>query len=97
MQNEDKSAVPDAGAGHHGDEQRQPVQWGVRRSIRPGTPVPATLLVAEMSDGSLVLYGWGDGPSAYLMVEDAGPLRRELAAAFGCTDAPAPGVTGEPR
>lgn len=97
MQNEDESAVRNADAGHHGDEQRQPVQGGIGRSIRPGAPVPETVLVAEMSDGSLFLHGWRDGPSAYLMVEDSGPLRRELAAAFGSADTPAPGRSGEPR
>ena len=59
---------------------------GIGRSIRPGTAVPSTILVADMGDGSLLLEGWRDGPSAYLCPTDAMPLRRELAAAFGRTD-----------
>ncbi|MGH3904765.1 MAG: hypothetical protein ACRDTE_11325 [Pseudonocardiaceae bacterium] len=45
--------------------------------------MPATLLVAEMRDGALFLQGWRDGPAAYVIPEDAGPLRQALAAAFG--------------
>ncbi len=55
---------------------------GIERSIRPGTAVPPTVLVGDMGDGSLLLAGWRDGPSAYLCPADAVPLRRELASAF---------------
>lgn len=63
--------------------QPDPAVPGLERSIRPGVPVPATLLVAEMRDGALFLQGWRDGPGAYVIAEDAGPLRQALAAAFG--------------
>jgi hypothetical protein len=53
------------------------------RSIRPGVPIPATLLVAQMGDGALFLQGWRDGPHAYVVPEGSGPLRQALAAAFG--------------
>lgn len=56
------------------------------RSIRPGTAVPSTVLVSDMGDGSLLLEGWRDGPSAYLSPAGAAPLRRLLAAAFGSSD-----------
>lgn len=54
----------------------------VERSIRPGTAVPSTVLVSDMGDGSLLLEGWREGPSAYLSPADALPLRRELVRAF---------------
>ena len=73
---------------HHGDGQDQQ-QRGSRHSIRPGTVVPPTVLVADMGDGSLFLQGWRDGPSVYLSPADAVPLRWELASVFGSTD-PAP-------
>lgn len=56
---------------------------GLDRSIRPGVPVPATLLVAQMCDGALLLQGWRSGPSAYVISQDAEPLRHALATAFG--------------
>lgn len=59
---------------------------GIERSIRPGTAVPPTMLVGDMGDGSLLIVGWRDGPSAYLCSADAVPLRRELASAFGRPD-----------
>lgn len=97
MENENEPAFRDTGPARNGDDRPQPGQRGIRRSIRPGTSVPDTFLVAEMADGSLVLHGWRDGPSAYLMVEDTGPLRRELAAAFGSKNVPTPDAEGEPR
>ncbi|MCA1676366.1 MAG: hypothetical protein LC799_30715 [Actinobacteria bacterium] len=45
--------------------------------------MPATVLVADMGDGALLLQGWRDGPSAYLTADDAGSLRHALAVAFG--------------
>lgn len=69
----------------HGDGQDQQ-QHGSRRSIRPGTAVPPTVLVADMGDRWLFLQGWQDGPTAYLSPADAVPLRREPAGAFGSTD-----------
>lgn len=41
------------------------------------------VLVAEMGGGSLLLYGWRNGPSAYLSADDAVPLRQAMAAAYG--------------
>jgi hypothetical protein len=65
---------------------KQPSQVGINRSIRPATAVPPTLLVADMLEGSVLLQGWPDGPTAYLCPADAAPLKRELAAAFGTTE-----------
>lgn len=56
---------------------------GFGKSIRPGVPVPATVLVADMGDGALLLQGWRHGPAAYVSVADAVSLRQALAAAFG--------------
>lgn len=56
---------------------------GIGRSIRPGIAVPATVLVVDMGGEALYLAGWRQGPSAYLTPQDAAPLRRELARAFG--------------
>ncbi|MGQ0775234.1 MAG: hypothetical protein ACT4NY_12565 [Pseudonocardiales bacterium] len=64
-----------------GLDQRAP--WGIERSIRPGSPVPLTVLVAEMGGGALLRQGWQIGPSAYLTAEDAVPVRQALVAAFG--------------
>ena len=53
-------------------------------SICPVEPVPATVLVAVMNDGSYLLVGYPHGgPSAYVTAEDAVPLRRVLDTAFG--------------
>ena len=96
MENEHEATQRDSGAGCDGDEAGQLVREGIGRSIRPGTPVPATVLVAEMADGSLLLHGWQDGTNAYLCPQDAEPLRQALAAAFGTQDALA-GGPGERR
>lgn len=68
-----------------GDDELPP-RRGIGRSIRPGAAVPATVLVSNMGSGGLCLDGWQEGPSAYLTPEDAEPLRRELARAFGSED-----------
>lgn len=71
----------------------QPRQPGIGRSLRPGTGVPARVLVADTGDGSLFLQSWRDGPSAHLSPADAVPLRRELAAAYvGGVEFMAPGT-----
>lgn len=69
----------------HDDAQRheQPAPRGLSRSIRPGVPAPATVLIVEMGGGSLLLQGWRDGPSAYVSAEDAVALRQALAATYG--------------
>lgn len=79
---------------HDGDGQDQQ-QHGIKRSIRPGTVAPPTVLVADMGDGSLLLEGWPDGPSAYLSPSDALPLRRELTRAFGSAVLRPSGERGE--
>ena len=66
---------------HGGDE--LPPTHRLNRSIRPGVAAPATVLIAEMGGGSLLLQGWRNGPSAYVSADDAVPLRRALAAAYG--------------
>jgi hypothetical protein len=68
------------------DGNGEQTSFGIGLSIRPGTAVPSTVLVADMGDSSLLLAGWRDGPSAYLCSADAVPLRRELARAFGSTE-----------
>lgn len=68
------------------DPDGQPLQLGVGHSIRPGTAVPSTLLIADMVDGSMLLKSWPDGPSAYLCQADAPSLKRALAAAFSSTE-----------
>ncbi|MCA1676628.1 MAG: hypothetical protein LC799_32135 [Actinobacteria bacterium] len=73
----------DADAVLHGDGDGQLVQHGIECSIRPGVPMPATVLACQMGDGALFLYSWRDGPRAYVCAEDAGLLRQALAAAFG--------------
>lgn len=79
----------------HGDGHSEQTPSGIGCSIRPGTAVPPTVLVADMGDGSLLLEGWRDGPSAYLSVADAIPLRRELARAFGSAAPIRPGWSGK--
>ena len=96
MEKDHEASERDPGAGYDGREVGQPVQEGIEHSIQPGTPVPATVLVAEMADGSLLLHGWQDGTNAYLCPQDAEPLRQALAAAFGTQDALA-GGPGERR
>lgn len=59
---------------------------GLERSIRPGVPIPETLLVAQLCNGALLLQDWRDGVSAYVIPQDAGPLRHALATAFGSAD-----------
>lgn len=69
--------------------QQQPS--GTGRSIRPGITVPPTVLVTGLDNGTLILQGRPDGPRVWLEPADAGPLRRVLAAAFGCTELAAAG------
>ena len=71
----------DADGLRHGDDKN--VKGGGCGSVRPGVPVPKTVLVADMGDDALLVQSWPDGPSAFLCAEDAGPLRRALEAAFG--------------
>ncbi|MGH3899627.1 MAG: hypothetical protein ACRDTA_15570 [Pseudonocardiaceae bacterium] len=71
---------------HLGDDQDQQQQFGIIRSIRPGTALPTTVLLTDMGDGALFLQGWRDGPSAYLSPSDAVPLRRQWAGDFGSTE-----------
>ena len=81
---------------------------GLDHSICPGAPVPATVLVVAMNDGSYLLVGHPQGePAAYVIVEDAAPLRQALATAFGSEQSagngvatagcdPAPGTATQP-
>ena len=77
---------------HQRHSTRQP---GIEHSIRPGTAVPPTVLIADMYDGGLFLQGWREGPNTYLTSSDAISLRRELAAAFGTPELTLPGDPGE--
>ncbi|MGH3781338.1 MAG: hypothetical protein ACRDRO_12115, partial [Pseudonocardiaceae bacterium] len=76
-------AIQSTGDRRPGDGADQRAQCGIGRSIRPGAPVPATVLVAALGDGALLLHGWRTGPSAYLTAEDATPVHHALAEAFG--------------
>jgi hypothetical protein len=48
--------------------------------------VPPTVLLIELDNGTLILQGRPDGLRAYLNPAEAIPLRRELTAAFRCTE-----------
>ncbi|MGH3940593.1 MAG: hypothetical protein ACRDTG_18540 [Pseudonocardiaceae bacterium] len=78
----DHSTEP-LGDGDDDDSGEQLPVHSPNSSIRPGVPVPATVLIAEMSGGSMLLHGWRNGPSAYVSAGDAAPLRRALAMAYG--------------
>lgn len=65
-----------------GDGNGEETSSGTRRSIQSATAVPSTVLVTNMSNRSLVLQCWRDGPTAYLSPADAAPLRRVLSAIF---------------
>lgn len=73
-----------------------PESKGIRHSIRPGVAAPETVLVVDMGDGALFLQGWRHGPTAYVCAEDAKPLRRMLAVAFGDAEEPADPNEGGP-
>ncbi|MGH3915829.1 MAG: hypothetical protein ACRDTC_20825 [Pseudonocardiaceae bacterium] len=81
----DTSGLGQGGNGKRPAHGPQP-STGLERSIRPGVPIPATLLIAQMCDGALLLQDWCDGVSAYVIPQDTGPLRHALATAFGSTD-----------
>jgi hypothetical protein len=80
---------------HRGDDNSEQTSSGTGRSIRPGTAVPRSVLLSDMGEGSLLLYGWWEGPSAYLSPADAVPLRRALAAAFSSPDLTPSGNQGQ--
>lgn len=93
----DNHAAGDPEVLRHGDGKGQQTQRGIGCSIRPGVACPATVLVADMGNGSLFLHGWRDGPSAYLIAEDSMSIRHALAAAFGDPkDKPLSGVEAQP-
>lgn len=94
MEQDGSRAVQATDDVHDGNGQDQQ-QHGIKRSIRPGTVVPPTVLVANMGDGSLFLEGWPDGPSAYLSPSDALSLRGELTRAFGSAVLRPSGEPGE--
>jgi len=71
------------GTVRHGDGNGQQARCDIGRSIRPGVPVPATVLVTDMGHGALLCQTWRHGPSAYVCADDAGRLREALEAAFG--------------
>lgn len=78
-----KNEVQGTGDFRHGDGAEQQTQRGIGCSIRPGSPVPATVLIANLGSGALLLQGWRTGPSAYLTADEAAPVHDALAAAFG--------------
>lgn len=81
MEHEDGQPVQDSNGFRHDDDV---AMGGLSHSISPGVPVPATVLVVVMSNGGYLLVGHPDGePAAFVVTEDAGPLRQALAVAFG--------------
>ena len=70
---------------------------GIGRTNRPGTAAPSTVRVSDMGNGSLLLEGWQEGPSAHLGPADAVPLRREPAAVFMRTEQVVQSDHGESR
>ena len=75
----------DPNDGRHDGDQGHQQPYGIGCSIRPGTAMPPTVLVASLHGGALLLHGWRDRPSAYLCPPDAAALQRELAEAFDAT------------
>lgn len=53
------------------------------RSIRPGVPVPATVLLREMGGGALFLQGWRGRTRCLRLRAGCALLRQGLASAFG--------------
>lgn len=75
----DANADPDAGQDH---------QIGSRIGVRiaPKMPMPSTVLLTELDDGTLVLQGRPDGPRVRLSPDLAVPLQRALTSAFDTPD-----------
>ncbi len=72
-----------AGAGDRA-HQNQNASPDIQHSIRPGVPSPETVLVTVMTDGSYLLWAYPQRePAAFVVPDDAGPLREALTAAFG--------------
>jgi hypothetical protein len=69
-----------------GDDRDAPTSHELDRSMRAQAVRPTTVNVSDLGDGALFLQVWPDGPSVYLGRGDAGPLKRELAAAFRSTE-----------
>lgn len=91
VQHQDERAAHDTNDEHHGDEQaRQDQQLGGRIDGRIDIPprmlMPPTVLVTELDNGTLILQGRPDGPRVWLNPDEAAPLRRALARAFGSPD-----------
>jgi hypothetical protein len=84
VQHRDDRADHDANDEHHSDEQNQ--QLGSRIDIPTEMPMPPTVLVTELHNGTLILQGRPDGPRVWLEPDEALPLRRALARAFGSPD-----------
>lgn len=91
VQHQDERAAHDTNDEHHGDGQaRQDQQLDGRIDSRidipPGMLMPPTVLVTELDNGALILQGRPDGPRVWLNPDEAAPLRRALARAFGSPD-----------
>lgn len=88
MEHGDNRTGADTDGFRHGDgmdkRESQEAPPGIGHSIRPDMPVPDTVLVAVMNDGSYLLVGYPQRePAAFVIAEDAGSLRQALEAAFG--------------
>jgi hypothetical protein len=93
VQHQDDRADHDTDDERHGDRQDQ--QPDIRISIRPKMAVPPTVLVTELENGTLILQGRPDGPRLSLKPDEAVPLRRALARAFGGSDLASSNGQGE--
>ncbi len=92
MEQEGDCAVRDTENMRHGNGQVDQRDTG--RNIQPCTPVPPTVLVTELNNGTLIIQARPDGLRVRLGPTDAVPLKRELAAAFGRI---LPGLTVDPH
>jgi hypothetical protein len=85
VQHETNRAGREADERCHGNGQADQQQPATEHSIRSGTPMPPTVLVTELDDGTLILQGRPDGPRVLLSPDEAVTLKRELVAAFVST------------
>jgi hypothetical protein len=73
----------DTESGRHGGGQGEEPEFGIAHSIRPGVTAAATVLVVAMTDGSYLLVGYPQSePAAFIVVDDAHPMRQELTTAL---------------
>jgi hypothetical protein len=67
----------------HGEYEGDQQSGAIEQITRPSATTPPTVLITELDNGTLILQGRPDGPRVWLNPDEAVPLKRELAAAFG--------------